>query len=175
MSLRIHLGQKNKKNTKRILSGRLEKCRAALEQPDAHAAIHEARKEMKKIRAFSRLLRAEIGEKAYRMTNMYYRDLGKQLSEARDAAAMLGTLNLIADEVSQERAQKAFRDIKNHLVSQKSAASRTIIKGDELLNTLKAELGRAEKIHASWKVKHENFEAYGPHSCGSNVYFFGFC
>lgn len=160
MSLRIHLGQKNRKNTKRILNGRLEKCRAALEQADAHAAIHDARKEMKKIRAFGRLMRAEIGKKTYRMTNMYYRDLGRKLAPARDAAAMLGTLDLIADDVTQDQEKKAFRDIKNHLVSQKSAASRTIIKGDELLNTLKSDLVRAEQIHNAWKVRHENFQAF---------------
>ncbi len=160
MSLRIHLGQKNQKNAKRILHEHLEKCRTALGQEDAHQAVHEARKEMKKLRAFSRLMRAEIGQKTYRMTNMYYRDLAQILSPARDASAMLDTLKSLAENFTEEREKKAFQDIKNHLISRKSAASRTQIKGDDLLNKLKTDLGRAEKIHGSWKVKRDDFSAF---------------
>jgi len=160
MSLRIHLGQKNQKNAKRILQGHLEKCRAALDQEDAHQAVHEARKEMKKLRAFSRLMRKEIGKKTYRMTNMYYRDLAQVLSPVRDASAMLDTLKSLAENVTEEKEKKAFQDIKNHLVSRKSAASRTQIKGDDLLNKLKTDLSRAEKIHGSWKVRHDDFSAF---------------
>ncbi len=160
MSLRIDLREKVSTNAERIMSGRLEKCRAALEQDNAHHAIHDARKQMKKLRAFNQLMRKEIGQKKYKMTNMYYRDIAKKISDARDAAAMLETMNVIAKDVSSNAEEKAFKDIKNHLVARKSAVSRTMIKQKDLLETVKSDLARAEKMHTSWKIKSKGFAAF---------------
>lgn len=160
MSLRINLKQKISANAERIMQGRLEKCRSALEQANSHEAIHDARKQMKKLRAFSRLMRDEIGEKSYKMTNMYYRDIGKKISEARDAAAMLETMDLIAGDIDSEAEKRAHKDVKNHLAARKSAVSRTMINQKDLLDTVKSDLARAEKIHASWKIKSKDFSAF---------------
>ena len=160
MSLRVDLDQKISKNADRILAGRLEKCRLALQQDDPHQAVHEVRKQLKKIRAFSRLMRGEIGEKSYKMTNMYYRDLGHKMSEARDAAAMLETLDLIKDSVDNKPEEKALQDIKNHLSARKSAVTRILFNRKELLDTVETDLQRAESIHDSWKIKHNNFAAF---------------
>ena len=160
MSLKIDLQEKISTNAARIMNGRLERCRAALEQQDAHKAIHDTRKQMKKIRAFGRLMRKEIGEKKYKMTNIYYRDISQKISEARDTAAMLNTMNLIAEDVSTDAQEKAFKDIKNHLVARKSAVSRRL-KKEEVLEAIKSDLARAEKIHASWKIKHKGFSTFG--------------
>jgi len=55
-------------------------------------AVHEARKDMKKLRALVRLVRDELGDAVYRRENLCYRAAGQQLAGLRDADVMLATL-----------------------------------------------------------------------------------
>ena len=60
---------------------------------DPAAAIHSARKDIKKIRSVLRLLRDELGEKTYGAENERYRDAGRTLSGSRDAEVKVETLD----------------------------------------------------------------------------------
>jgi CHAD domain-containing protein len=55
-------------------------------------AVHEARKDLKKLRAVLRLLRPVLGKRTQRRENARYRDVGRRLAGARDAAAKLECL-----------------------------------------------------------------------------------
>jgi CHAD domain-containing protein len=55
-------------------------------------AVHEARKDMKKLRALLRLARAELGDYVFRFENATARDTARLLAGARDATVMLETL-----------------------------------------------------------------------------------
>jgi len=55
-------------------------------------AVHEARKDMKKLRALLRLVRSEIGKPAFARENACFRDASRELSGTRDADVMLETL-----------------------------------------------------------------------------------
>ena len=80
---------------RRIAAGRaeeaLERLRRASEEELA-AAIHGARKDLKKLRAALRLLRDELGGKTFRAEDRRYRDAGRALSDNRDAEVKLATL-----------------------------------------------------------------------------------
>jgi CYTH domain-containing protein/CHAD domain-containing protein len=89
---------------RRVIVGRLDKAaerlREAGEDGDALAeAIHGARKDLKKARAALRLVRDELGEKAFKRENRALRDAARQLSASRDAEVKLATLDsLVAGE-----------------------------------------------------------------------------
>jgi CHAD domain-containing protein len=55
-------------------------------------AVHEARKDMKKLRALLRLVRSELGDELYRSENETFRDTARALAGVRDADVMLATL-----------------------------------------------------------------------------------
>lgn len=55
-------------------------------------AVHEARKDMKKLRALLRLVRGEIGGSTYARENACFRDAARELAGARDSDVMLETL-----------------------------------------------------------------------------------
>jgi CHAD domain-containing protein len=55
-------------------------------------AVHEARKDMKKLRALLRLVRGELGERVYSAENAHFRDIARELAGVRDADVMLATL-----------------------------------------------------------------------------------
>jgi len=67
------------------LSGNTENSRAK--------AVHEARKDMKKLRALLRLVRGELGEDLYASENACFRDTARELSGVRDADVMILTLS----------------------------------------------------------------------------------
>ncbi len=56
-------------------------------------AIHEARKDMKKIRSALRLVRDTIGDDAWRRENDHYRDVARKLSAHRDAEILVESLD----------------------------------------------------------------------------------
>jgi CHAD domain-containing protein len=56
-------------------------------------AVHEARKDMKKLRALLRLTRGELGAQAFARENACFRDAARELAGARDRDVMLETLD----------------------------------------------------------------------------------
>jgi CHAD domain-containing protein len=58
-------------------------------------AVHEARKDMKKLRALLRLARGELGRDTFARENTCFRDAARELSGARDADVMLQTLGAL--------------------------------------------------------------------------------
>lgn len=160
MSQKIDLRESILSNAERIMQALLDECRSSLQQEDPHKAIHEARKTMKKMRAFTRLLRGEIGEKKYRKTNLFYRDVARQLSEARDVTAMLDTLQSLQETFDMNISGQTLQDIKNHLASRKAAVSRIQVKRDKLLENVLKDLEKGESIHDKWKIKSEDFSAF---------------
>ena len=79
----------------RIAAGRARKARKKLGEVESEgaAAIHAARKDLKKLRAVLRLVREPLGEKAYRAQNRRFRDAGRLLSDTRDAEVKVETLD----------------------------------------------------------------------------------
>lgn len=60
-------------------------------------SVHEARKDLKKLRSVLRLVREEIGEETYRRENERYRDAGRMLSGPRDAEVKLETIDALRE------------------------------------------------------------------------------
>ena len=86
---------------RRVIVGRLDKATERLREAgdgDALAeAIHGARKDLKKARAALRLIREELGEKAFKRENRALRDAGRLLSASRDAEVKLATLEALVE------------------------------------------------------------------------------
>jgi CHAD domain-containing protein len=87
---------------RRIAAGRAEKAlkglRAATPGEEGfEEAVHDARKDLKKLRAVVRLLRERLGEKVYEEQNRRYRDAARALAEARDAKVKLETLDALGE------------------------------------------------------------------------------
>jgi CHAD domain-containing protein len=75
----------------RIARGRIDHAIDALAEA-GEEGVHDARKDMKKLRALLRLVRGEVGEKVFRRESGTFRDAARELSGVRDADVMLATL-----------------------------------------------------------------------------------
>jgi hypothetical protein len=81
--------------------------------------VHEARKALKRLRALLRLLRHELGERAYARESATLRELAGQLSQARDAAVMLATLDaLIARQPRRLGRRKGVLELRRRLAAE---------------------------------------------------------
>ncbi len=58
-------------------------------------AVHEARKDMKKLRALLRMSRDELGKSTYRRENACFRDAARELAGTRDSDVMLEALGAL--------------------------------------------------------------------------------
>jgi CHAD domain-containing protein len=90
---------------RRVAHGRVT---AALEhlrrdaQRDLATAVHDTRKDMKKLRSLLRLVRDGLGDERYRAENARYRDAARLLAGTRDAEVKLATLGALREHCTGE-------------------------------------------------------------------------
>ena len=121
------------------------------------AAIHEARKSVKKIRAVMKLARPELGG-FYSRENARLREVARKLSGFRDAAAIIETYNDLRREYPEHFAPGQFASVRAALGKQKKqAAVATNIPG--MLKETESALKDIRKSAAKWPLKTDGFEA----------------
>jgi CHAD domain-containing protein len=104
-AFRLKEGEPVPSGIRRIARGRIDHALDELNgksDSSPEESVHEARKDMKKLRALLRLVRGEIGEKAYRRENDTFRDAARELAGVRDADVMLATLGALEKRYPEE-------------------------------------------------------------------------
>ena len=91
---RLRRGEPLAGGIRRVAASRADDALKRLRDEDGDLAerVHEARKDLKKLRSLLRLARAGIGEETYARESAAFRDAGRRLSGARDAEVRLTTL-----------------------------------------------------------------------------------
>jgi CHAD domain-containing protein len=106
----------------------LEHLAAASVNPDK--ALHECRKRLKSIRALLRLVRS--GDEAFaRAENARYREISSRLAGAREAAALIETLDRLEDAFPGETADGALDLVRGRLVARRGG-----VVDDDLANAI---------------------------------------
>jgi CHAD domain-containing protein len=82
---------------------------------DPGTAVHEARKDLKKVRAVLRLTRERLGNDRFRPQNRRLRDAGRNLASARDAEVKLETLGSLADRFCDEAPKSLVAELSSEL------------------------------------------------------------
>ena len=102
---KLRAGETAEEGVRRVAHGRVD---AALEQlrrgakDDVAGAVHEVRKDLKKLRSLLRLVRDGLGKERYRAENSRYRDAGRLLAGPRDAEVKLQTLTDLRERYPDE-------------------------------------------------------------------------
>jgi CHAD domain-containing protein len=89
---------------RRVARGRLESAveRLRADDVDEVNAIHDARKDLKKLRSALRMVRPVLGDDTYQRENERYRDAARRLSAARDEQALEETIDALAERFADE-------------------------------------------------------------------------
>jgi CHAD domain-containing protein len=109
---------------KRILAAQVDDAIAQLRGEagtEPADAIHEARKDVKKIRSALRLVRDEIGDEVWRRENDHYRDVARRLSSFRDAEILVEALDGLGERFGPT-ARERFDALREQLHEENRAA-----------------------------------------------------
>jgi len=132
----------------RIALGRIDSALDELRGDGADTfagSVHQARKNLKKLRSVLRLVRAEIGEQAYRRENDRFRDAGRLLSGPRDAEVKLETIDALREAGGEMPTKATLRRYIRALERERDEHSRAGEARAELVERIGAEIeaGRA--------------------------------
>jgi CHAD domain-containing protein len=147
---------------RRVVAEQLERAVAELRELDAEdrdAAVHDARKRLKKARSALRLARDDIGQDVRRPENAAMRDAARRLAGARDAQVLIETLDdLSARAGGPAPPAGAVRALRRRLVRDRdelAAATQT----DEAASAAAAEIDGVLERSRGWPLDEDGFAA----------------
>lgn len=161
---RLRNGEKAGRGLRRVALGRADR---ALEQLDAAeggdfaASVHEARKDMKKLRAVLRLTRKRLGEDLYRRENRRYRDAARLLSASRDAEVKPATLDALAERFGAEFPDEGVRGWREVLELERTVTVR-VARGDGIVAESRAEVAAGRELIPTLSLKGSSWRLVGP-------------
>ena len=117
MSYELKQGQTLGDNLRRICRKQIEAAIAITtgEKKASDTPVHEVRKHLKKARAALRLVRKEIGRGLFREQDRCLRDVGRLISEIRDAEVRLQTVRQLQG-ITQRRGRATYAKLEGMLM-----------------------------------------------------------
>jgi CHAD domain-containing protein len=102
-AFRLKRGEDAGAGVRRVARERADKAVELLRDSDADRveAVHEARKNVKKLRSTLRLVRPALGD-TYKRENGRYRDAARELSDVRDAQVRAATIEALGDRFADD-------------------------------------------------------------------------
>lgn len=138
---------------RRIAGELIDHARAQIEvtDRDRHAAVHEVRKDCKRMRALLRLIRPQA-PKLYQHENAFFRDAAASLSGIRDVEAALESYDALLDVFSDEVDRQELAPVRAALTRHKKHLSNEIADLDDRLDTFGAQLRKAGERVSDWAI-----------------------
>jgi len=154
MSYELAWNEKFAIGIKRIGKEEIEKALYYLENKDTEdpdEVVHEVRKKLKKLRALVRLVRDDLGHGFYKKENVCFRDLGRKMSDARDEASIIETLDILKEQFEDQLYENTFKKLRRKLVARKEKLTQPFFKGTALDKIQHVLLAQYEYVD-SWPV-----------------------
>jgi CHAD domain-containing protein len=127
------------------------------DRADHAELVHEARKAIKRMRAFARLLRYELGEKEFDRVNSSLRVTGRHLAGARDAEVRLAILERLRRRHPHALELEGIKRLRERLQRERDEASATLPE-----QTALQEIGEMRRELARWKLIEHDFKTLEP-------------
>src|SRR6185436_19604034 len=125
---------------------------------DLNESVHATRQSLKRLRALVALARGELGAEVCEREWTCYRSAGRLLARARDAAAVVQTLESLLNRFSDELPAEAFAAERHYLAERRDLQFEIMIQ-DEALQKAFEMLSSARERVAAWPVKRRGFKA----------------
>lgn len=150
------------RGVRRLIRKQLRKALGALagRPPLTDDAVHDARKQLKRIRANLRLLRGALGPRSYRRENTWAREAARPLTEVRDARVLLETLRRLADHFRGELDRRALGRVRRALERYREEVRRRVLEEGDLLAETAALEGMGERLKR-WPVGRRGWSILG--------------
>jgi len=119
-------------------------------ESDVHAKIHEVRKSLKKLRAVVRLVRKSTDR--YQEENIFYRDLGREISFLRDKTAHLEALHRLKDKYQDSLYIRTFSRFRKRLEGERQRAMNKAWKNHDPLSFIQKEIQTHQQTFKPFQV-----------------------
>ena len=161
MSYRLEPDEPLAAGLKRIVHEQIDAAVHSLENTgdDPGAAIHDARKRFKKIRAVMRLVRDEVGKAVYRQENACYRDAGRALSAVRDSHVKVATLDALLHRYDDYLDDDVFQETRRRLLDAHHALSRRVFEEENVPAQVAATVQEARSRVAALPIDRNDYGA----------------
>ncbi len=160
MAYRLKAGESVPEGIKRVVLEEVDSATRLLREASGRRrdnAIHEARKSVKKIRGVLRLVRPGLGG-AYREENTRFRELGHQLSELRDAAALLEVFDQVAEKSAGTLDKTSITRIRSGLRKEKRDAEQRL-DAEKVIRSATATFRSLAPRAKTWPLTQNGFQA----------------
>jgi CHAD domain-containing protein len=146
---------------RRVAHGRIEDATTLLrdEAADPVEAVHEARKDMKKLRATLKLVRPLLDDDTYRHENRRFRDAGRALSEVRDAQVRAETIDKLAERFADEHPPGGWWALRAALIDDSAAGNGEL---EPLRDRTATEIERGDEAIEEWPLGADGFDLLRP-------------
>jgi CHAD domain-containing protein len=128
---------------------------------DFATAIHEARKDLKKLRSVLRLVRPSLGDQVYRRENERFRDSGRLLSGARDAEVKLETLRALRARFADRLSEVSLAPLVAALEAERDRHLGRDGAGDPIERAV-ADIGSGRAAIAEWPLDGDDWSLIEP-------------
>jgi CHAD domain-containing protein len=125
---------------------------------DPEKAVHAARKAVKKERSLLRLVRGSIGDRQRRRQNRALRHAARMLSAARDAEAMLATIDDLSERYAGQLPERTFDAIRTPLERRRDAQRDQLGRSDLTVRAA-AELAAVRARIDEWALTEDGWRA----------------
>jgi CHAD domain-containing protein len=162
MSFRFRAGESVAEGVKRLVRRETRKALDRLTGKDLASpaeVVHDARKRFKQTRAVLRLVRDELGSKVYHRENACYRDAGQPLTEVRDAAALVETVDDLAEHFGGEVPLRPFLDLREALLARQHDLQRRVLEQQDTLEQVADAVETARKRVKDWPIETDDWSA----------------
>jgi CHAD domain-containing protein len=146
---------------RRIAVGRIDSALDHLRREvdeDRATAVHESRKDLKKLRSLLRLVREELGDRTYRRENDRFREAGRVLSGARDAQVKVETLEALSERFTLESRDARWGPFASVLRDEAERGATTQDAVEEAAEIIAAGRDRVER----WPIRNNSWDLIDP-------------
>ncbi len=125
MGFRLKLREPLPDGLKRVFREQVESALKLCRHPakERGVTVHEVRKHLKKLRAALRLTVSEVGKSRHAREDRYVREIGRLVSDLRDAQVRLQTLIQLRDETAKGSGENHFPRIEELLSLERESFS----------------------------------------------------
>ncbi|MUP46954.1 CHAD domain-containing protein [Gramella sp. BOM4] len=162
MAYKLDKEKNLKKNITEVAAEELQACIDALDQMNVHEAVHDIRKRLKKLRALARLVRDELGEENYKAINVYFRDLGRELSDFRDLTAHIETVGILRDRYGDHLYVNFFNSIIKRIESERDEMEAQLKEKNFFKVHLPEKIRQAQKELVKWPIQNNEINIILP-------------
>ncbi len=163
MPYRLKAGEAVPEGIRRIATEEIASAVERLSKPASHGraeAIHEARKSIKKVRGILKLMRPEL-DAAYRRENARLRDIGRRLSDFRDADAIIETFDSVVGKYKQKLQSNTLAAIRRGLSRDKREKEKSENVARVMAQSASGLRGLLRSVR-SWPLQKDGFTALAP-------------